>query len=114
MEVSAVETLSSHPSAQTLGVGGQAGEGHAHVVVHRQDLLLVGGQLVGTTLEGHQDGVGGGLEAHGGGALLDGLHGVLHLVETTLRRPGRHVGVVLVAELKKKGGQNSNQYFKIS
>ena len=39
---------------------------------------------------------------HDGRALLDGFHGVLDLVESTLRGPGRDVAVILVPELKKQ------------
>ncbi len=50
----------------------------------------------------YQDGVGLALESDGGRSLLDCLHGVLHLMQTTIRRPGGHVAVVLIAELKQE------------
>ena len=46
--------------------------------------------------------MGLGLDPHRGRALLHGLHGVLDLVEAALGGPGRHVAVILVAELKFK------------
>ena len=49
----------------------------------------------------YQDCVGLALESDRSGSLLDGLHGVLHLVQATVRRPGGHVAVVLIPELKK-------------
>ena len=38
VEVPLVEALGPHPLGQGFGVGGQAGEGHAQVVVDRKDL----------------------------------------------------------------------------
>lgn len=100
MEVSRVEALHPHPPAERLGVRGESGEGDAEVVVQREDLFLVAGERGRPPLEGRQDGVRLVLEADRGRALLHGLHRVLDLVEAALRRPGRHVRVVLVTELR--------------
>ena len=70
------------------------------MVVQREDLLLVAGERGRPPLEGRQDSVRLVLEADRGRALLHGLHRVLDLVEAALRRPGRHVRVVLVTELR--------------
>lgn len=96
-----MKTLGAHPSTQSFGIGRQSGKGHAHVIVNGQNLLLVGGQLGGAALEGHQHGVMGVLESDRGRALLDGLHGVLHLMQTSLGRPSRHVAIVLITELQR-------------
>ena len=100
MEVSGVEALHPHPPAERLGVGGEPGEGDAEVVVQREHLLLVAGERGRPPLEGREDGVRLVLEADRGRALLHRLHSVLDLVEAALRRPGGHVRVVLVPELR--------------
>ena len=79
MGVSAVHALGSHPPRNGASIGGEAGDGDAHMVIDGEDLLLVGGQVAGGSLEGHQHGVGLGLQGHGGGALLHRLHGVFNL-----------------------------------
>jgi hypothetical protein len=47
---------------------------------------------------GGEGGVGAGAEADAGGALLHGLHRVLHLEDPSMGAERRHVGVVLVPE----------------
>jgi hypothetical protein len=79
-------------------VSGEAGDGDADVVVSAEDLALVGGEFGGGLVDGGEDGVGRGAEADGGGALLDGLHGVLDLEKAAGGAPGGDVGVVLVAK----------------
>ena len=97
---SRVQTLGSHPTTQAFGVSGQSGDGHAQVAVQGRDFLLVSGQLRRSSFQSHENGVRLALEAHGGRALLDGLHGVFHLMEAALRRPSGHVAIVLVPELR--------------
>ena len=100
VEVSRVEALHPHPPAERLGVCGEPGKGHAEMVVQREHLLLVAGERRRPPLEGREDGVRLVLEADRGRALLHRLHSVLDLVEAALRRPGGHVRVVLVPELR--------------
>jgi hypothetical protein len=47
-----VDALVAHVSAEDAAVCCEAGDGHAHVVVHLEDLALEGGQLVLRALEG--------------------------------------------------------------
>lgn len=51
-------------------------------------------------LEGYQYGMGLGLKTHSCRALLDGLHGILNLMDPPLGTPYRHIVVILVTELK--------------
>lgn len=83
---------------EDTAVCGEAGDGDADMVVCSEDLALVGSEVGGSLVDGGEDGVRGGAEANGGGALLDGLHGVLHLEETPSWTPRRHISVVLVAK----------------
>lgn len=93
-----VDALGAHVPGEDAAVGGEAGDGDADVVVDLEDLLLVGGELVVGLVDAGQDDVGPGSEADRGGALLHGLHGVLHLEEPPRGAPGGHVRVVLVPE----------------
>ncbi len=69
------------------------------MVVDGKNLLLVGCQVGRSTLQGDEDGVRLALETDGRGALFDGFHGVLDLVQTPERAPGGDIVVVLVTEL---------------
>ncbi len=93
-----VDALGAEESGEDAAVGGEAGERDPGVVCDAEDLPLVGGELGGGLVRGGEDGVGAGAEADAGGALLHGLHGVLHLEQPPRRAPRRHVGVVLVPE----------------
>jgi len=93
-----VDALVPEEPREDAAVGGEPRQHDPGVVGDAEDLALVGGELGGGLVGGGEDGVGAGSEPHAGGALLDGLHGVLHLEEPPLRAPCRHVGVVLVAE----------------
>lgn len=79
-------------------VGGEAGDGDTDVIVGAEDLALVGGEVRGGLVDGGENGVGARAEADGGGALLDGLHGVLDLEEAPGGAPCGDIGVVLVAK----------------
>lgn len=93
-----VDALVPQEPREDAAVGGEPRERDPGVLGDAEDLALVGRELGGGLVGGGDDGVGAGSETHAGGALLDGLHGVLHLEEPPLRAPCRHVGVVLVAE----------------
>ena len=79
VRVSAVHTLRPHPARDGPGVRSQTSDGDTDVIIQGEDLLLVRRQITGGSFQGHQHGVRVGLQPHGGGALLHGLHGVLHL-----------------------------------
>jgi hypothetical protein len=70
------------------------------VVGDAEDLALVGGELVVGLVGGGEDSVRGGAEADAVGALLDGLHGVLHL---------EHSGPCLTASMAKGGGPEGGE-----
>lgn len=91
-----VDALVAEVAGKNTAVRGETGDGHADVVVNLEDLALMGGEVGGGLVDGGEDDVGGGAKADGGGPLLDGLHGVLHLEQTPRRAPSRHVRVVLV------------------
>jgi hypothetical protein len=96
-----VDALVAEEAREDAAVGCEAGERDPGVVGDAEHLPLVGGELGGGLVDGGEDGVGAGPEPHAGGALLDGLHGVLHLEEPPLGAPRGHVGVVLVAEHRR-------------
>lgn len=73
---------------QDTGIAGEAGDRNTDVVVNADELLLVRGELAGGTLEREEHGVRLGAQADGCRALLDGLEGVLDLVELALGRLG--------------------------
>merc|ERR1740128_970146 len=102
MGVSAVHTLSPHPPGDGASISGEAGDGDSHMVINREDLLLVGGEVARGSLEGDQHGVSVGLQGHGGGTLLYGLHGVFNLMQTPLGAPNGHIAVILIPEHYRK------------
>ena len=61
MGVSAVHALGPHPLRDGASIGGEAGDRDAHMVINGEDLLLVGGEVAGGSLEGNKHGVGVGL-----------------------------------------------------
>lgn len=93
-----VDTLGAEVSGEDASVGRQPGNGNANMVVDLKDLALVGGELGAGLVDSGEHDMGLGSETHGGGPLLDGLHGVLHLEQPPRGAPCRHIRVVLVAE----------------
>ena len=79
MSVSAVQTLCPHPPGDGPGISSQASNGDSNMVINGQDLLLMAGQLTGSSLQSNQHSVGVGLEPHCSRALLDCLHGIFNL-----------------------------------
>jgi hypothetical protein len=79
-------------SPQHTRIRRQARNGNTNVVVNTDQLLLVRRELAGRTLEREQHGVGLGAQTDGGRTLLDGLEGVLDLVELALWGLGVSVG----------------------
>ena len=69
VDVLVVEALGAHPLGQRAGVGGEAGDAHAHVGVDLQNFLLVGGEFGYRPLEGTDDGVRGGPDSDAGRSL---------------------------------------------
>lgn len=102
-----VDALVAEEAREDASVGGEAGERDPGVLSDAEHLPLVGGELGGGLVDGGEDGVGPGPEPDAGGALLDGLHGVLHLEQPPLGAPCGHVGVVLVAEHLRGGSLSS-------
>ena len=99
MSVTVVEALGPHVAAEESGICSQAGNGHSHVSVNRDDLFLVGRQLRSGSFQCNNDCMGAAFEANGCRSLFDSLHGIFHLVDPSLRTPDSHVIVVLVTEL---------------
>ena len=97
--VAVVQALGPHVSAEQASVSSQASNADAHVSVDGNDLLLIGRELWGGPLQGYNNCMGFALQTNSRGALFDSLHGVLDLMEATLRTPDRHVIVVLVTKL---------------
>lgn len=60
------QALLTHPTAQTLGVCGQTGNRHSHVIVKDHDFLLVGRQLGGGSFQRDNHGVRFAFQAHSG------------------------------------------------
>lgn len=79
VSVTVVNTLGSHVPRQNTAVGGETGDSDADVVVDLEDLLLVRRELGVGLVNAAQDHVSLRSEPNCGGALLNGLHGVLHL-----------------------------------
>mmetsp|Transcript_32538 Transcript_32538/g.68747 ORF Transcript_32538/g.68747 Transcript_32538/m.68747 type:complete len:221 (-) Transcript_32538:94-756(-) len=98
VDVLVIEALVAHPFGEGAGVGGEAGDADAEVIVDFEDFLLVRGEFGDGALEGADDGVGGGAEGDAGGALFDGFHGVFHLKETALGRPNRHIRIIHITK----------------
>ena len=90
--VPGVPALCLHPPAKGGCVGGEAGERDTDVVVDDEHLLLVGGQLRGTPLEGHQHGVRRVLQANRGGSLKKGS-GTVSRLDGDEIRPGHGLDV---------------------
>ena len=103
-----VDALVAEESREDAPVGGESGERDPGVLSDAEHLPLVGGELGGGLVDGGEDGVGAGAEPDAGGALLDGLHGVLHLEQPPLGAPCGHVGVVLVAEHPRRSPSSSS------
>jgi hypothetical protein len=80
------------------GVGAKASDGRPHVIVELEDLLEVVGIIKGALrgLVGGEDHPLRGVYTHNGGAPLDQLQGVLHLVEAPLGGEDGDGCVVLV------------------
>lgn len=103
-----VQTFLAHIATQHAGISGDSGNRDAQMGVDRDDLLLVGGQLGGGSLQGDQHGMIASLQANGGRAQFHRFHGVFHLMEATLGAPDGHIAVVLVAKLCRTNKTNSD------
>lgn len=73
-------------SPQNTGIRRKTRNGNTDVVVNTDQLLLVRGEFAGGALERQEDRMRLGADTDRGRALLDGLEGVLDLVELALRR----------------------------
>lgn len=97
-----IDALLTHVTAQNTSVSGDASHWDADMIVHLQDLLLMRWQLGCCTFECDQHGIVGRLESNSCWAKLDGFHGVLDLMDASLRTPDGHIAIVLIAKLKVK------------
>ena len=95
-----IETLVAHVAAENARVGRETSDADAEMIVDGHDLLLMGAELGRGSLERNQDHVCLRLDAHRGRALLHRFHGVLDLIDTTLRTPHAHVTVILISKLR--------------
>lgn len=89
-----VQWLISHILAQHSCVSSQSGNGHADIVFHFKDLVLVAGKFWRQLFEAAQHYELSGAEAKANGALLDCLHCVFHLEQLALWRPCGAIEVV--------------------
>lgn len=97
-----IDALLTHVAAQDASVGGDASHWDADMIVYLQDLLLMRWQLRCCTFECDQHSIVGRLESNSCWAELDSLHGVLDLMDASLRTPDGHIAIVLIAKLKVK------------
>ena len=104
MRVSAVHALGPHPLGDGASVRGEASDGDADMVVNGEDLLLVGREVAGGSLEGHQHRVRVGLQGHRGGPLLHRLHGIFHLGRRKMKdhRFGERKGMEKTKKVKQE------------
>ena len=109
-----VDALVAEEPGEDAAVGGEPRERDPRVVGDAEDLALVGGELGGGLVDGGKDDVGEGAEADAGGALLDGLHGILQLEEPPRGAPRRHVGVVLVPEHSRSSYSSTSFDFSLA
>ena len=79
MGISAVQALCPHPPGDGSGIRSQASDGDSNMIINGEDLLLMAGQLTGSSLQSNQHCVGVGLKADSCGTLLDSFHGILNL-----------------------------------
>merc|ERR1719447_2228105 len=98
MGISAVHALRSHPPRNRTSISSKTCNGDSHMVINWENLLLMRGEVTGSSFEGNQDCVGVGFQANCGGTLLHCLHGILNLMKSTLWAPDCHITVILISE----------------
>jgi hypothetical protein len=77
---------------QDVGIGSDTSNGDGNVVVDTEHLVVQGSgleQLGGNTLLGSKNNTTIAKDSYCRSGMADGLHGVLHLVQTTFRREDR-------------------------
>jgi len=94
--------LLAHKVGEDSSIGGEAGEGNTEMCVDADDLLLIGTEFFCVSLESYQDGMCLADETYGSGSLLDGFEGILDLEDTTLRREGDRIVIVVVSKHRER------------
>lgn len=91
-----VNTFRPHVAREDTPIGREASHGDPNVIVHFEELSLVGGELGSGLVNGGEDDMGFGAQPNCRAALLHSFHGVLYLMQTACWAPCRYICVVLI------------------